>query len=112
MNEVIALLALTLAAGCATTYVWRFIGVFMTELVGPEAEILIWVRSVATAIVAALVARIIIAPPGMLAATTLEARLAAMAVGIAGFYLMRRRTGAGVVFAVGALLALSWITGT
>jgi branched-subunit amino acid transport protein len=109
MTEYADLIGLTIAAGWATTYVWRFAGVYLAERLAPDSDLLMWVRAVATALVAALVARIIIAPPGLLAATPLEARLAAMAVGVAAFYLLRRRLGAGVAAAVLSLLAIGWL---
>ena len=102
---------LTIAAGWATTYVWRFAGVYLAERVAPDSEILMWIRSVATALVAALVARLIVAPPGLLAATEYEVRLAAMAIGVAVFYGFGRQTGAGVAAAVISLFGISWLAG-
>ena len=110
MSEMIGLAALTLTAGCATTYVWRFAGVYLAERTDPHSEILRWVRAVATALVAALVARIIFSPPELLGVAALEARLAAMALGVAGFYVFRKHTGAGVAIAVAGLLVSSWLS--
>lgn len=107
MSDLASLLIVVLAAGWATTYVWRVAGVYLAERIGPESEVLIWVRAVATALVAALVARIVLAPPGLLAATPLTARIAAMTAGVCAFYLFGRRVGPGVASAVAALWAAS-----
>ncbi len=110
MNGLADLVVVTVVAGWATTYVWRFAGVYLAERTAPDSEILMWVRSVATALVAALVARLLIAPPGLLATTALEARIGAMALGVAAFYLCGRRTGAGVAAAVISLFGISWLS--
>ncbi len=110
MSGLAGLIALTVVAGWAATYVWRFAGVYLAERMAPDSEILMWVRSVATALVAALVARLLIAPPGLLATTTLEARIGAMTFGVVAFYLCGRRTGAGVAAAVISLFGISWLT--
>lgn len=112
MSGFLGLLILILIAGWATTYIWRFAGVYLAERTNPDSEILVWVRAVATALVAALVARILFAPPGVLATTSLDARIAAMACGVAAFYLFRRQTGAGVAAAVASLLILVWMLDT
>lgn len=111
MSEFTALLGLVVAAGWATTYAWRFVGVYLAERIAPESELLTWVRAVATALVAALVAGLVLDPPGQLAATEIEARIAAMAIGVAAFYVFRRNTGAGVATAVVALFVISWAFG-
>ena len=111
MTEFTALLVLVVTAGWATTYVWRFVGVYLAERIAPDSELLTWVRAVATALVAALVAGLILDPPGQLAITSREARIAAMTIGVGAFYLFRRHTGAGVASAVVALFAASWVFG-
>lgn len=108
MSDLAHLLLLAVVAGWAVTYGWRFAGVYLAERMAPDSEVLLWVRSVATALVAALVVRIILVPPGQLGSTTLEARFAAMALGVAGFYLFRRQMGLGVATAVLSLFAISW----
>jgi hypothetical protein len=41
-----------LIAGFAVTYVWRFLGALAVTTLHPESEVLLWVRAVATALVA------------------------------------------------------------
>ncbi len=95
-------------AGALTTYVWRVLGVMLAERIDPEGELLLWVRCVATSIVAALCAGIVLSPNRILAVTSLDARIIAMAAGVACFYIFRCNTGAGVAASVVALFAAAW----
>jgi len=108
MSGLASLVLLAVVAGWAVTYGWRFAGVYLAERMAPDSEVLLWVRAVATALVAALVARIILVPPGQLGSTALEARVMAMVLGVAGFYLFRRQMGLGVATAVLSLFVMSW----
>lgn len=108
MTALSSLVLLTLAAGWASTYAWRFAGVYLAQRLAPDSQALMWVRAVATSLVAALVTRIILVPPGQLGETALEARIAAMVLGVAAFYLARKRTGTGVAVAIVALLVITW----
>ena len=89
-----------LIAGFAVTYVWRFLGALAVTTLHPESELLLWVRAVATALVAALVARLVTAPSGLLAEAPAVARYGGIAVGLATFALVRRvepATGAAIL---------------
>ncbi len=101
---------LILIGGGLTTYVWRFMGVWMSERVDPEGELLMWVRCVATAIVAALVAGIVLSPNAILASTGLEMRVAAIAAGVLAFYATGKNTGLGVAASVVVLFALALLS--
>lgn len=79
-----------LGAGFAVTYVWRFLGVQAVKRIEPEGDLLLWVRAVATALVAALVMRITFSPAGILAETATLSRATAMAMGLAAYYVFRR----------------------
>jgi hypothetical protein len=64
----------------------------------------VWVRAVATAVLAGVIARIIVLPPGALAGVAMPVRVAAMALGFAGFLALRRSALAGIVIGEGALM--------
>jgi hypothetical protein len=98
-------------AGMAVTYVWRVLGVVAVTHIDPESDILLWVRAVSTALVAALVMRIVIAPSGVLADISMVSRLAAMALGIVAFYITSRSTNIGTFASVIALGALALVVG-
>ena len=55
------------------------------------------INAVATALVAGVVARIVLIPPGALATVPLSVRLAAIGIGFAAFLLIRRSAFAGVL---------------
>ena len=89
-----------LIAGFAVTYVWRFLGALAVTTLHPESELLLWVRAVATALVAALVARLVTAPSGLLAEAPAVARFGGIAVGLLTFAVVRRvelATGAAIL---------------
>jgi branched-subunit amino acid transport protein len=102
------LLALVVG-GALATYVWRFLGVMLAERVDTGSEFLMWVRCVATAIVAGLCAAIVLQPNRILALTSLDGRLFAIVVGVACFYAFRRSTGWGVAAALAALYLYSTV---
>lgn len=91
-----ALLVLVVA-GFLPNEVWRLIGLWLGAGVDEGSELLVWVRAVATAILAGVIAQILLHPPGALASVPGWLRYAAVAVGFAGFVAMRRSTLAGVV---------------
>lgn len=100
---------LLFVAGFCATQPWRYLGVFLSRDVQEDAEILIWVRAVSTALVAGLVARMVLLPPGALGAVAPELRLGAFALGIAGFYLSGRRLIVGVFGSAAALIAAQYL---
>jgi branched-subunit amino acid transport protein len=88
-----------LIAGGIATYMWRFAGVLAVRRFDPASDIMLWVRAVAIAIVAALCTKLALAPPDIVAQTHLASRLAAMAAGTAGFFALRH-TGFGVAIGI------------
>ena len=89
-----------LIAGFAVTYVWRFLGAIAVTTLHPESQALLWVRAVATALVAALVARLIVTPSGLLAESPAVARYGGIVVGLLTFAAVRRvepATGAAIL---------------
>lgn len=83
-------------AGFLPNEVWRWLGFMLARGVDQESEILVWVRAVATAVLAAVIAKLIFFAPGALASVPLAVRLVAIAAGFAGFVLFRRSVFAGV----------------
>jgi len=98
-----------LVAGALATDVWRWIGVIAGGALPEESEALVWVKAVATALVAGVVGQLIVFPSGELAATPLALRIAAAALGWLAFMLTRKSVLIGVVTAEAVLLA-GWIT--
>jgi Branched-chain amino acid transport protein (AzlD) len=85
--------------------VWRMLGVVLARGVDEGSEILVWVRAVATAVLAGVVAQLMFFPAGALASVPIGVRAAAALCGFAAFLLFRRSVLAGVVVGEAVLLA-------
>ena len=94
-----------LLAGTLATEVWRWIGVIAGGSLSEGSEALMLVRTVATALVAAVVGQLILFPSGELAASPVAVRLLAAALGWTAFMLARRSVLVGVLTAEAALFA-------
>ena len=97
--------AFVLLVGFLPTDIWRMLGVMLAGNLQEESPVLVWVRAVATALVAAVIAKLILFPSGALAGTPAALRLAAAATGFAVF----KATGEGV--ALGVLAAETVLIG-
>ena len=91
-----ALLVLVVA-GFLPNEIWRMLGLWFGGGVDEGSELLVWVRAVATAILAGVIAQILVLPPGALASVPDWLRYGAVAAGFAVFMLTRRSIFAGVV---------------
>ncbi len=85
--------------------IWRLLGLVLAWRLNEGAEVLIWVRAVATAILAGVVGKLIFFPPGVLESVPLPVRIGAIALGLVAFVLVRRSVFAGVVAGEMALIA-------
>jgi hypothetical protein len=103
MNELQSYLVLILV-GFLPSEIWRWLGMVLGHGLDEDSEIILWVRGVATALIAAVVARIIFIPPGTLAGVPLSVRVAALAIGFLAFLLIRRSAFAGVLIGEAALV--------
>ena len=79
-----ALLVLVVA-GFLPNEVWRMVGLWFGGGVDEGSEVLVWVRAVATAILAGVIAQILVQPPGALASVPDLLRYGAVAAGFAVF---------------------------
>jgi branched-subunit amino acid transport protein len=105
-----ALLVLIIA-GFLPNEVWRMLGLWLGGGVDEGSELLVWVRAVATAILAGVIAQILVQPPGALAGVPDWLRYCAVAAGFAVFMLTRRSIFAGVVAGEVVLVAGKWWLG-
>ena len=86
-----------LLAGVMVHEPWRWLGYALGSGIDGNSEVFHWVRAVATALVAGLVMRIVVFPPGALVGVEAWLRLAGFAAGIAIFYATGRNLGLGIV---------------
>lgn len=97
-----------LVAGWLATDIWRWLGVIAGNRMSEDSEALKWVRAVATSLVMAVTAKLIVFPTGSLEASPLWLRLAAAGLGFAAFLVAGQRVVVCVAVSVG-LLALGLV---
>jgi hypothetical protein len=95
-------------AGFLATEVWRWLGIVVGSRLDAAGAPFLWVRAVATALVAGLVTRMVLFPAGALAGVPTGVRLGALAGGVAVYFLTRRNLAAGVGGGAGLLMAAQW----
>ena len=102
-------LALVLV-GFLPNEIWRVLGIVIARGLDEGSELLVWVRAVATAVLAGIIAQLVLSPPGALAAVALAVRVAAVVIGFVAFLLARRSVFIGVLAGEVALVlgALIW----
>lgn len=101
-------LGILLLAGVLPNEIWRVFGLLAGRNIDEGAEILVWVRAVATAIIGCVIMQVLIQPPGALATVPAGVRFAAFAAGILVYFAVRRSVLAGVIGAELALLGGKW----
>jgi branched-subunit amino acid transport protein len=104
-------LLVLLLAGFLPNEVWRMIGLWLGGGVDEGSELLVWVRAVATAILAGVIAQILLEPPGALASVPGWLRYAAVAAGFAAFVVTRRSILVGVLCGEFLMLTGKWWVG-
>jgi hypothetical protein len=100
--------ALLLLVGFLPNEIWRMLGLIVARGIDDESGWFMWARAVAIAVLAGVIAKIILFPPGTLAHVPPVIRLGAIACGLLAFLLVRRSVFAGVaagelVLTLGAL---------
>ena len=102
---------LLLIVGVLPNEIWRVLGFLAGRRIDEGAEILVWVRAVATAIVGCVVVQVLIVPPGALASVPATVRFSAFAAGFVIWLLAGRSVLAGVIGAELVLLGGKWWLG-
>jgi Branched-chain amino acid transport protein (AzlD) len=90
-------------AGWLATDLWRWLGVLAGNRLREDSEALNWVRAVATALVAAVIAKLILYPTGVLEQSPLWLRLGSVAAGTAAFFIGRQKPAIGITTAIAVL---------
>jgi Branched-chain amino acid transport protein (AzlD) len=83
---------------------WRWLGIVLGRDLDVDSPLFAWVRAVATALVAALIMRLLLFPAGALGRLPAGVRVGAFAIGLAVFFLTRRTMAAGVAAGAIALI--------
>lgn len=85
---------------------WRWAGLYLGRNVDANSEVFLWVKAVATALVAALVMRLVLFPAGALEGVSLGIRLGSFAAGLGIFFAAGRHLASGI-FGGAVVLALA-----
>ena len=88
---------------------WRMLGVIVGHGVAENSELLIWVRAVAIALLAGVIAKIVVVPPSALATIPLAIRVTAIGCGFGAYLAARQSVFVGVlageaVLVIGAVI--------
>jgi branched-subunit amino acid transport protein len=94
MNEWLILLLV----GFLPTEIFRWLGVFFSRGLDEKSALYQWVKTVATATLAAVVAKLLFFPSGELQNIPLYVRGLAITGGVMAFYFARRSVVVGVIF--------------
>lgn len=86
-----------LAGGWFATDIWRFLGVYFGGRMSEDSEAMVLVRTMATALVAAVIGNLIVFPTGALADTSLAFRTGAAALGFLAFIVSGKRMLVGII---------------
>ena len=99
-----------LVGGWLATDAWRFLGVYLGDRISEDSDLLVLVRALATALVAAVIGNLIVFPSGALADTALALRIGAAACGFLAYLFLGRKILVGIIAAEVILLAGMWLS--
>ncbi|HZS63237.1 MAG TPA: AzlD domain-containing protein [Xanthobacteraceae bacterium] len=99
---------LLVLVGFLPNEIWRMLGLWLSHGLDEGSEVLVWVRTVATAVLAGVIGKLILFPAGALAGVPVAVRVAATLCGLVIFFLSRRSVFAGVLAGELVLLAGAW----
>jgi hypothetical protein len=90
--------------------VWRWIAVIFARRLDEDSELMIFVRAVATALVAGVIARFVLFPTGDLVTVPLAIRIGAVAGGFLVYFVARRSMLIGVLAGEAIMIAGAYFT--
>ncbi|WP_062010949.1 AzlD domain-containing protein [Aureimonas sp. AU4] len=97
-----------LLAGWLPTDVWRWLGVASAGRFDETSTSLAIARTIATSLVAAVIARLVLYPSGSLAEIPTFVRVSALVLGFATYYWLGRQTLLAILVAEIVLLGTPW----
>jgi len=102
---------LLILVGFLPNEIWRVFGLVLARGLNEDSEVVVWSRAVATAILAAVIAKLILFPSGTLDNVPLAVRIAAAAFGFAAFICIKRSVFAAVLVGEAILLLGGFLFG-
>ncbi|MFZ4788686.1 MAG: AzlD domain-containing protein [Beijerinckiaceae bacterium] len=110
MIEMLAPYALMLIVAAVPTGIWRAGAVVLSRSISSQSLVFEWVRFVATALLAGVVAKLLANPSGALALAPDWGRLGAVVAAFAAFMAFRRSVFAGVLTGETILILSVYVT--
>ena len=110
MSEALWPYLVVVLAGFVPNEVFRVAAVFLARGIDERSEVFAWIRTVALALLAAVVSKLLFQPPAVLAAVPLLARWAAVGTGVAAFFALRRSLLGGILAGEALLVAAAWLS--
>jgi hypothetical protein len=104
LAEIAPYLALILV-GFLPNEIWRIAGLVLVRGLDEKSQVIIWVRAVATAMLAGVLAQLILSTSGALALIPVGVRIGAACIGFAAFLIAGRSVFAGVAAGELAVMA-------
>ena len=98
--------------GFLTNEVWRLVGLMLVHGLDEKSQIIVWVRAVATAMLAGVLAQLILSTSGPRANIPVGVRIGASVLGFAAFLVTRRSVFDGVLTGEAAILLGTYFLGT
>jgi hypothetical protein len=90
------------------TEIWRWCAVLFARRLDEHSAMLVWVKAVATALLAGVVAKLVVSPSGALAALPLMLRLGALMAGLCVLATGRGRILPAVMLGEAVLIGGGW----
>ena len=97
------MLALILV-GFLPNEVWRVLGLILVRGLDEKSQIILWVRAVATAMLAGVLAQLVLATSGGLATIPIAVRVGALGLGFVAFLIARQSVFVGVLVGEAAVI--------
>lgn len=98
-----------LIAGWLATDAWRYLGVYFGGRMSEDSPVLVLVRCVATALVAAVIGNLIVFPSAALADVPLWLRVASVIAGFVTYLRFGQSVPVGILVAEAVLLGGIWM---
>lgn len=100
-----------LLAGWLPTDAWRWLGVLSAGRIDERSPAIALARAIATSLVAAVIARLVLFPDGSLQEIPTAIRVGALALGFAAYFWLGRQTLIAILVAELVLLGVPWWLG-
>jgi branched-subunit amino acid transport protein AzlD len=96
-------------AGFLPNEVWRLVGLMLVRGLDEKSQLIVWVRAVATAMLAGVLAQLILSNSGALGPIPVGVRIGSAVLGFAAFLIGKRSVFAGVLTGEVAVLLGTYI---